>query len=269
MEKGYLNLSVLEFLDVISESAKSKIYIVSWRGKEITGTFGDIRQMLSQYPANYDIWGDLGPIVNDIMDKPIHKFENLSLVDIACYVETYTNNYDPDRTNALYADVCRYYYNMPAVKNIISKVSTVSCNVTGIENVRYMKNLLASKINNPSDARLNKLSLSIENQIKLPDELNTQKAINCFNKALEGNFIEQVDNGFKWVDNSQARLAYFCQEIYCKDENGNDNQKQFPETALNKLFNVSRLGKARSQLANNKNGGKPQNSYDLDKLLNN
>jgi len=106
-------------------------------------------------------------------------------------------------------------------------------------------------------------------KVDLPNELNSNEAKIYFLKAIEAGLMESTHNGFEWKD-SQALLAYFTEKIYCKTFDGKDNGKNYPETALNKLFNRSRLGKARSQLADNKStNGKPKRYDTIDKLFEN
>ena len=81
-----------------------------------------------------------------------------------------------------------------------------------------------------------------DGMVKLPDELNTPSAEEYFNKALSLGWMEKTEAGFKWKK-SKAELAYFCEKIYCPNQQG-----RFPETALNKLFNVTRLQSALSKV---------------------
>ena len=88
----------------------------------------------------------------------------------------------------------------------------------------------------------------------LPVELDTPRARKYIGKAIEKGFIASTGDNLKW-SGTKASLAYFLSRIYCEDEKGKDNGSVFPESALNKLFGEDRLGKARSQLANNKKQG--------------
>ncbi len=103
--------------------------------------------------------------------------------------------------------------------------------------------------------------------INLSGPLDTDRARKYFGIAVDAGLIKPVEDKLQWVDGRMSRLAYFCQEVYCKDDNGHDNGGPFPEKALNALFGVSRLGKARSQLASNKNGVKPAKSMDIDNIF--
>jgi hypothetical protein len=103
---------------------------------------------------------------------------------------------------------------------------------------------------------------------KIPPELDTPRAREIFKKATEKGLIEETPHGYKWNDTSKARLAYMCERLYCRDEDNNDNGKPFPETALNTLFGVTRLGKTRFQYSGNKNSnGKPKGYKTIDRLF--
>ena len=66
--------------------------------------------------------------------------------------------------------------------------------------------------------------------------------------------VASTDGKLKWGQ-TKAKLAYFLFMVFCKDDEGKDNGLKFPESALNKLFGEDRLGKARTQLVNNKKQG--------------
>lgn len=89
---------------------------------------------------------------------------------------------------------------------------------------------------------------------KLPVELDTPRARKYIGLAIEKGFIASTDGELKWGQ-TKAKLAYFLFMVFCKDDEGKDNGLKFPESALNKLFGEDRLGKARTQLVNNKKQG--------------
>lgn len=109
-------------------------------------------------------------------------------------------------------------------------------------------------------------NMTEERTINLPNDLNTDRAIIYFKKAIEAKLIIQSTTGFIWKDNVISRLAYFTELIFCRNDENKDNGNDYPETSLNLLFNVSRLGKARSQLSGNKEG-KPKKHEDIDTLF--
>lgn len=109
---------------------------------------------------------------------------------------------------------------------------------------------------------------NLETLLQAHDNLNTDRAKEVFGKAIEKGLIVVFDNGLKKQGISKAQLAYMLQRIYIPDATGADG-KQFPETALNGLFDESRLGEALRKLADNKNtNGKPRGYQVIDGLFN-
>ncbi len=82
-------------------------------------------------------------------------------------------------------------------------------------------------------------------QILLPHELDTERARLCFAKAFEAGFMERTETGYKWLfqNGSKATLAYFTEKVFCPQITDT-----YPEVLINKLFGVSRIGKARTQV---------------------
>ena len=109
---------------------------------------------------------------------------------------------------------------------------------------------------------------NLETPLQLPDSLNTDRAKEVFVKALSKGYIINIGTGYRKQGISKAQLAYMLQRIYIPDATGADG-KQFPETALNGLFDESRLGEALRKLADNKNtNGKPRGYQVIDGLFN-
>jgi hypothetical protein len=109
---------------------------------------------------------------------------------------------------------------------------------------------------------------NLETLLQAHDNLNTDRAKEVFGKAIEKGLIVVFGNGLKKQGISKAQLAYMLQRIYIPDATGADG-KQFPETALNGLFDESRLGEALRKLADNKNtNGKPRGYQVIDGLFN-
>ena len=99
----------------------------------------------------------------------------------------------------------------------------------------------------------------------LSTELVTNEVKKQFAKAIEADIIEITPQGIRKKDISKAQLAYFLQKIYQPNP---DNKVKFPDAELSRLFGESRLGKAASQLMDNKNnGGKPKGHNIIDKLF--
>ena len=265
-DKGYLKLTTSEFLDLISVSGIDEQYSISLTHQTVSGTLHELAQMALEH-QNHDLGHELMPIVSDMMvARPIYKYGNLPFADIVAYVEHNTNDYNQDRVKAMFIDALQWYNNLPAIQGRKAKVTRPKPFPIGMKKVNYMIKLLNSKL--PPIQNTNNEHSSLNSQINLPDKLNTERARTYFSKAIAANLISQTSNGFQWVDNIKSRLAYFCQEVFCKDDQGKDNQLPFPETELNTLFNVTRLGQSRTQLANNKTC-KPNNHSDIDNLFNN
>lgn len=119
-------------------------------------------------------------------------------------------------------------------------------------------------------------------EIWLPEKLNTPRAREYFSKAIEASIITQKGTGkdtrYSKAAITKAQLAYFLELVFCRDEAGKDNGIDFPDDAVSTLFDATRLGKARSQYANNKgkkprvpdaayNGGKPRGYEIIDKIF--
>lgn len=104
--------------------------------------------------------------------------------------------------------------------------------------------------------------------LDLPTELNTDRAKKYFSLAINEGFISYSNGVYKSKFRTKALLAYFLKLVFCYNDNGCDNEAVFPDKALNILFSESRLGKAKTQLINNKNGdGKPKGYEAVDKLF--
>lgn len=104
---------------------------------------------------------------------------------------------------------------------------------------------------------------AIDDKFKLPNDLYNKRAQTLFDKAISTGLI--IPNGDKlgWTK-KKCLLAYFLKKVYLEDERGKTIQGQvcFPDKLLSNLFNVSRLGKDVSQLANNA-GGKPKRGSEI------
>lgn len=79
-------------------------------------------------------------------------------------------------------------------------------------------------------------------------------------RAIDKGYLVKTENGYKRTEKwTKSQLAYFLRCIY---------PSTFPEKKLNLLFDESRLGKAASQLMDNKTGdGKPRNFQIVDELF--
>ena len=84
-----------------------------------------------------------------------------------------------------------------------------------------------------------------------------------FQKAMEAGLMKFNGTTFKW-EKSKALLAYFLERIFIPKAK---DKSKIPESALNRLFGVDRIGKARSQLCNNLGNGKPRGYKNIDVLF--
>ena len=81
------------------------------------------------------------------------------------------------------------------------------------------------------------------------------------NIATEKGYLKRCGDGYKRLTISKAQLAYFLGHFPNVDGS-------FPDNKYSVMFHESRLGKACSQLMNNKNGdGKPRGYEIIDELL--
>lgn len=93
-----------------------------------------------------------------------------------------------------------------------------------------------------------------QQDLRLPGNLDTSRARKYFARAMEAGMMEITDTGFKWTYGGVpglARLGYFVEKVYCPN-----NTEKLPETAINRLFDVTRIGSAIYQMHNAKD--KPQ-----------
>ena len=83
-----------------------------------------------------------------------------------------------------------------------------------------------------------------------------------FAKLINAGYMHKVGGGYryKW-HKSKALLAYTMEKIFCK---GN-KKGEFPETMLNNMFGVTRLGQARFQLCLSRNP--PRGAEGVNKAL--
>lgn len=99
----------------------------------------------------------------------------------------------------------------------------------------------------------------------LPVELQTDEAIRRFARAEEAGIIVKTATGYRKNNITKAQLAYFLRKIYQPNAQSGGS---FPDAALSNLFGEARLGKASSQLIDNKKtDGKPKGYEVIDRLF--
>ena len=91
--------------------------------------------------------------------------------------------------------------------------------------------------------------------VKLSSKLGTPLARRIFNNALNAHLMEEIDGHYKWKG-PKVQLAYMCGRIYCEDYPMYIERERktywilgktefFPDSELNKLFQVKALGQSR------------------------
>ena len=98
--------------------------------------------------------------------------------------------------------------------------------------------------------------------LKEQPETGDNEEKECFAKLINAGYMHKEGGGYryKW-HKSKALLAYTMEKIFCK---GN-KKGEFPETMLNEMFGVKRLGQARYQLCNSRNP--PRGAEGVNKAL--
>ena len=110
---------------------------------------------------------------------------------------------------------------------------------------------------------LSLLDNSENTKFKLPPELYSERAQYLFDKAIEVGLITIDGTNLKWTK-KKVLLAYFLRSAYqyeCR------YKKELPAQELERLFNVSRLSKAVSQLSDNDKGKPKIDSEIIDRLV--
>ena len=106
--------------------------------------------------------------------------------------------------------------------------------------------------------------------LRLPDELNTDRARKYFARAVEAQFMELTPKGAKWLfggDRSKARLAYFLERVYCPKPTDKLQASQY--NLLEHYFSVRRLDRASQQNADTgKSQAVKQWRAEIEKLFN-
>ena len=94
------------------------------------------------------------------------------------------------------------------------------------------------------------------NDVKLPKDIDTEKAREAFSKAIKKGYMERMTDGrYRWIGTNdkgnRSELAYFCGKIYgyVHTISGNAGE-DFPEESLNNLFGVTRLYSSLTQVYN-------------------
>ncbi len=120
------------------------------------------------------------------------------------------------------------------------------------DNTKLLKDMIYNRLSGILEATpKNKQALSFLEQWKaqptptqtlpIPVKIKTARAINAIERAIGAGMIESTSEGLKWRGigsvGTQMQLAYFCKCAWCPR-----NTEVLPETAINSLFNVKRIG---------------------------
>lgn len=148
-----------------------------------------------------------------------------------------------------------------AYTNLIVAISNIIHDSTnGMRNdINYLfneivfedRNMLAS---NPDAHR-------VDDSLNLPSDLNTERAIKYFQRAIDAGLIRRTAQGLEWIKSGNvgegvnAQAALFCGMVYCGDKvksskYGGDKWKVsksiFPDAPLKRLFALKTLGTIRT-----------------------
>ena len=103
----------------------------------------------------------------------------------------------------------------------------------------------------PPDRAGNDVVTNDAQRVGLPMELDTPRAIKYFKRAVDEEYMKKTDTGYKWLFGGErgriARLGYFVEQVFCPN-----NTEKVPEQSINRLFGVSRICSAITQLHNAK-----------------
>lgn len=95
--------------------------------------------------------------------------------------------------------------------------------------------------------------------LKYRSQIDTPRARKYFPKAIEAGIIKRTKSGYLKLVSSKALLAYFLNKVY--------SVGTFPDTALNLLFNESRLKQSIYRTNEGNKNGKPKGYELIDELF--
>ena len=188
-----------------------------------------------------------------LSSKTDYDILNISETETIKFFDRSARNYlDENRAAHSGIDIDKGYYNI--------NDSFYMC----LENwyTAYIKRLALAKVQEMQDLQeivtLLEQAPTEPQPEQAPTEPQPEAKQKYYDKAIESGFIEKTDNGYKWVFGGKASLGYFFTKIYGISE-------RIPYKNIEKLFNVTRLDRAVSQLNEAK---KPQKwRIEIDKLI--
>lgn len=226
---------------------------------------------------------------------------NISDLEIYNYLEEISSNFEPFKVRLLLCDIDYYYHifleeiieesqlihlkngwDIPEKKIELRKQSPVlSSVVTDYEAMRnrthlgvdygYVKvfQLLKSKIKRCSETSTNK------NQNDIPDELNTDKAKELFNRAIDAGIIEKTESGYIWKGGQKYLLAYFSEKASMhlnlrRGKLDKDENQTISWSTFEKCFDVKCIKSAKNDWMKNPdsvNGFYPPGREKIDSLF--
>lgn len=166
--------------------------------------------------------------------------------------------------------------NMPVIMSLILALVCAALLIIGAEKLhkklREKANVASSNDKITSSAN-DALLQSADEELVLPERLNSELACKVYAKAIEAGFMEECGSHYKWKE-SKVLLAYMCGRIYCGDypERLKMETKTywkfgaefFPDTELGVLFDVSDIGQSRQ---NRKDLTVPKNFQKIDNFF--
>jgi hypothetical protein len=222
----------------------------------------DIYNYLSKQTNNFTDKGKIEMLLNDM-----HNFYAQIIIDFFFNCIKKGELKKPKWYNYSLAEIESNYGNIPYYKLCEKYLFECKDENYYLLNPKFNKFGYAKEI---LEKELQKITVSQQanngkttSEFKLPSGLNTERARKYFAKAIEAQYITTTDNGLKWVfgdERGKVILGYFIQKVFCPNNTGT-----IPETAVNKLFGVTRIGSAITQIASAK---KPQKwRTEIDKLF--
>lgn len=231
---------------------------------DVSITFKDLHKRIIDLLFDYDI------VINDL--------------DIYNYLERKTNGFGEERVKIVLSEM-DLFYNMTYIENIdveveneyikrgekrpLIKVADSKFGDSTMPDYKKMREhvfpcrewqyakaifLLKGKLNDV-------IAYPVTERPILPKDLVTDRAIEYFTTAIKKGYMKKTETGYKWLYGGargcKVCLAYFTEKVFCPN-----NNESYPETELDKLFGVTRLQSALTQMYDAKKPQKWRNDID-------
>ncbi len=289
MRKEYLNLSIRDFLDIISGEALSRIHsILLSRGRKMEGTISELVNAAIEYKG-YDIEYDIIEAVNSIMEQPCYQFGNFSKLDISNYIRDKTGNFDPESLEALLHDILDYTEkneHFKAMRKHLdngNKEAAKKHYTNGLENLRYARKMIISKLEHAKVKDLADPEPQQSNIVPIPSGLSPQQLHSIYAALAKHGFISldtDSESSFLWLLGSgeepipfnatkwigqKNQCAYFVDKFNF-DILGNGNaERRILWKPFEHLFDIDNLRGAKNDYG--KTGVPPDKSKILDAII--